>query len=199
MEDCNQQSVFTQFTSELLANSTLNKSVYHLQHVSGFNINIILYLLWLAKTSYGRLSKRNVKMLQAQIMLWHQRVITELKYTCALVADFTDPIIVQMRHELQDSIVKAYWIEQQMLYESRLKTHPLRRTKLQRLADACVSMIHYCELRNDLVLDEDQSAFIQIFSVAFHDLSQLEIEKYITTAFDRLKAQQPVQMMWEEF
>lgn len=199
MEDCNQDCAFTQFTRELLAKTGLSKAVYHLQHDSGFNINIILYVLWLARASYGRISKRNIKMLQAQIMLWHQRVIAELKYTHALVADHTDPLAVQIRHLLQKEIVKAHWIEQQMLYESQLKTQPLRRTASQQLADACASLMHYCELRSELVVDEDQSAFIQLFSVAFQDLPRSVIEDHIVTAFNKLKAQQPAQMMWEEF
>jgi hypothetical protein len=199
MEDCSQDCVFTQFTRELLAKTGLSKAVYHLQHDSGFNINIILYVLWLAKASYGRISKRSIKILQAQIMLWHQRVIAELKYTHALVADHTDPLAVQIRHLLQKEIVKAHWIEQQMLYESQLKTQPLRRTALQQLADACASLMNYCELRNELVVDEDQSAFIQLFCVVFQGISRSVIEDHVVSAFNKLKAQQPAQMMWEEF
>ncbi|MCX7125285.1 MAG: hypothetical protein NTU49_05950, partial [Gammaproteobacteria bacterium] len=164
----------------------------------GFNINIILYFLWLAKARYGRLTKRNMKELQTQVMLWHQRVIAELKYTHALLADHSDSVSVQIKYLLQEEIAKAYMIEQCMLYESKLKTQVLRRTPYQQLTDACVSMIHYCELKNDLLIDEDQAAFIQLFSLVF-DIDRVDIEKEIILAFNRLKtiADQPVQMMWE--
>ena len=198
MEDFNRHCPFTQFTSNLLANPKLNPTLYHLQHESGFNINIILYFLWLAKARYGRLTKRNMKELQTQVMLWHQRVIAELKYTHALLADHSDSVSVQIKYLLQEEIAKAYMIEQCMLYESKLKTQVLRRTPYQQLTDACVSMIHYCELKNDLLIDEDQAAFIQLFSLVF-DIDRVDIEKEIILAFNRLKtiADQPVQMMWE--
>src|SRR3990167_8248005 len=164
MEDISQHCPFIQFTHDLLAKAELNQVVYHLQHDSGFNINIILYLLWLSKARYGRLSKRNVKALQAQITVWHQRIIAELKYTHALVANQTDSIAIQIKQALQEEIIKAHLVEQRMLYDSQLKTHPLRRSLQQQLADGCMSMIHYCELKNDLLLDDDQTAFIQLFN-----------------------------------
>ena len=168
MEDISQHCPFIQFTHDLLAKAELNQVVYHLQHDSGFNINIILYLLWLAKARYGRLSKRNVKALQ-------------------------------IKQELQEEIIKAHLVEQRMLYDSQLKTHPLRRSLQQQLADGCMSMIHYCELKNDLLLDDDQTAFIQLFSAVFNDLARTEVEKQILLAFDRLKTEQPAQLMWQEF
>jgi len=172
-----------------------------LQHQSGFNINIIFYLLWLAKSRYGRLTRQNLKVLQSQIALWHQRVIVELKYTHALVADHKHPAAIQMKEALQEEIIKAHIIEQRMLYDTSLKTHLLRRSSLQQLADACVSMIHYCELKNDLLIDEDQAAFIQLFLIVFEDIKRSDIEKQIKSAFDRLKvpATTQLQMMWEEF
>lgn len=199
MEDCSQDCPFTQFTQKLLAKVELNQAIYHLQHDSGFNINIILYLLWMAKTRFGRLTKRNIKMLQAEIALWHQRVIAELKYTHALVANNSDPVAVQIKQALQEEIIKAHLIEQHLLYEFQLKTRPLRRTPLQQLVDACMSMIHYCELKNDLLLEEDQAAFMQLFSAVFDELTPSEIEKQVSIAFQRLKTEQPTQLMWEAF
>ncbi len=54
---------------------------------------------------------------------------------------------------------------------------------------------------NDLLIDEDQAAFIQLFSVVYDDIKRSEIEKQIKAAFDRLKvpATCQLQMMWEEF
>jgi len=199
MDDFNRSCPFTRFTRDLLALTALNQPIYHLQHQSGFNINIIFYLLWMAKARYGRLSKRDVKMLQGQVMLWHQRVIAELKYTHALLADHSDPFALEIKHALQEEIIKAHVIEQHMLYESQIKTHVLRRTPLQQIADASASMMHYCELKNDLIMDEDQVAFIQLFSAVFDGVEKNDIEKPLMQSFDRLRMNQPAQMMWEEF
>ncbi len=199
MDDSNQQCPFVQFTHALLVRPELNSPVLHLQHDSGFNINIVFYLLWLAKARFGRVTKYHLKVLQTQITLWHQRVVAELKYTHALVADNPDPIAVRIKQALQEAIVKAHFIEQQMLYESKLKTHSLRRTVLQQLADACASVIHYCELKNDLLMEEDQAAFIQLFSAVFDMIPKSDIEKNIMSAFEQLKTAQPTQLMWEEF
>lgn len=201
MEDFDQFCPFTHFTHELFAKATLNNAIYHLQHNSGFNINIILYLLWLGKAYYGRVTKRHIRALESQITLWHQRVLSELKYTHALVENHADLASTQIKEALQEEIVKAHWVEQHMLYNIKLKTHILRRTPQQQLTDACASIIHYCELKNDLLVDEDQAAFIQIFSAVFDEIEKTEIEKQILSAFDRLKiiSDQPAQMVWQEF
>ncbi|HLB55965.1 MAG TPA: DUF2390 domain-containing protein [Coxiellaceae bacterium] len=195
MDDC----PFTRFASVLLEKTDLNQAIYHLQHDSGFNINIILYLLWLAKARYGRLTKRHVNMLQTQITVWHQRVIAELKYTHALLVDQKDVVALQIKQELQAEIIRAHIIEQHMLYEIKLKRHLLRRSSKQQLADACASVLHYCELKNDLLVDDDQIAFTQLFSAVFDETSQTEIEKNILNSFDQLKIEQPAQLMWREF
>lgn len=195
MDDC----PFIQFAQVLLEKTDLNQAVYHLQHDSGFNINIILYLLWLAKARYGRLTKRHVNILQTQIIVWHQRVIAELKYTRALLVDQKDVIALQIKQELQAEIIRAHIIEQHMLYETRLKRKTLRRSTAQQLADACVSVMHYCELKNDLLVDNDHTAFTQLFSAVFDETAQTEIEKNILNSFDQLKMEQPPQLMWREF
>ena len=201
MEDFSQHCPFTRFTHDLLAKTELNTAIYYLQHQSGFNINIVLYLLWLARSSYGRLTKKNIKLLQDQIALWHQRVIAELKYTHALVANNVDPVAIQIKNALQEEIAKAHIIEQQMLYESRLKKQVLRRSPFQELADACASIVHYCELKNDLLIGNDQAAFTQLFYYIFDAMEKTDIEKQVADAFLRFKtpSAQPVQMAWEEF
>ncbi|OGT57860.1 MAG: hypothetical protein A3F43_01305 [Gammaproteobacteria bacterium RIFCSPHIGHO2_12_FULL_42_10] len=201
MEDFNRHCLFTQFTSDLLAHPELNQSIYHLQHDSGFNINIILYFLWLAKSRYGRLSKRNLKDLEAQVMLWHRRVIAELKYTYALLTGHTDSISVKIKHLLEEEIAKAHMIEQCMMYESKIKTKVLRRTPQQQLMDGCASMLYYCELKNDLLIEEDKAAFNQLFYFVFDTFSRAEVEQEITLAFNQLKVNPgiSVQLMWEAF
>lgn len=190
---------FTQFTRNLLSRSALAQPIYHLQHESGFNVNIILYFLWLAKECYGRLTKRNVRDLQTQIMLWHQRVIAELKYTHALLGNHTDSVSVNIKHLLEEEIAKAHLIEQCMIYDSKIKTRQLRRTPHQQLTDACTSMIYYCELKNDLLIEADQIAYAQLAVLVFDMLPKAAVEQEVTQAFDQLKttAGKPVQLMWD--
>jgi uncharacterized protein (TIGR02444 family) len=201
MEDFNQHSPFSQFVTDLFAKGQISSAVYHLQHRSGFNINIILYLLWLAKACYGRVTKRQVKMLESQVALWHQRVIAELKYTHALVANHADPIAGQIKNALQVEIVKAHYIEQRMLYDVKLKTRLMRRSSQQQLIDACFNIVAYCEMRSDALLPEDQTVFTQLFQVIFDTITPTEIMKQIQLSLDqfRLAADQPVQMVWREF
>ena len=198
MDDFN-RCPFTQFTRLLLSKSELNQPVYHLQHASGFNINIILYMLWLAKERYGRMTKRNVKDLQTQVMLWHQRVIAELKYTHALLEKQVDGVSVKIKSLLEEEIAKAYLIEQCMIYDSKIKTRVLRRTPHQQLIDACASMMYYCELKNDLLIEEDQAAYTQLLLSVFDRLSPAEVEQEVAQAFKQLQttAEKPVQLMWE--
>lgn len=202
MEDFNRQHCpFVQFTHELLEKTELNRAIYQLQHHSGFNMNMVFYLLWLARARYGRLTKRQLKSLEAQITVWHQRVITELKYTHELLVDHTDPTAVQIRQALQTEIMRAHSIEQQLLFDSNSKTQVLRRTSNQQLADACGSLVHYCELKNDLLIPDDQVAFALLFSVVFDDVERADIEKQVALLSDQFQLQSNTglsqQTLWE--
>ncbi|HLD84832.1 MAG TPA: DUF2390 domain-containing protein [Coxiellaceae bacterium] len=190
----------TQFSDALLNNTSLKNAFYHLQHRSGFNINIILYLLWLAKACHGRLTKKQIQLLESHIILWHQRVVSELKYTHALVADQTDPAVVHIKEALQTEIVKAHHIEQQMLFDSESKRHVLKRNDMQQLADACANLSNYCETRQNLLIDEDEKVFFQIFCVMFDELNDIDIRKQLVRAFVRFTLPgRPVQMTWKDF
>lgn len=201
MEDFGQHCPFSRFTRDLFANEQISSSIYHLQHRSGFNINIILYLLWLAKACYGRITKRQVKLLQSQVALWHQRVIAELKITHALVANHPDPVAIQIKNELQQEIAKAHLIEQRMLFDLKLKTRLMRRSPQQQLIDACINIANYCELKNEVLLPEDQAALSHLFQITFDTVDSTEIIKQIKLSLERfhLPSEQPVQMIWQEF
>lgn len=201
MEDLTRYCPFTQFTHQLLIRDELSRVISHLQHESGFNVNIVLYFLWLAKSSYGRLTCQDLKFLQGQVMLWHQRVIAELKYTHALVVNSADPTAIHIKQVLQEEIVKAHIIEQQMLYDTRVKVHVLRRSMQQQVSDACASMMHYCQIKNDLLADEDRDAFIYLFACVFPHVVRFEIEQQIDAVFNQMKMKpnRQLQMMWEEF
>lgn len=201
MEDFGQHCPFSRFTRDLFANEQISSSIYHLQHRSGFNINIILYLLWLAKACYGRVTKRQVKLLQSQVALWHQRVIAELKITHALVVNHPDPVAIQIKNELQQEIAKAHLIEQRMLFDLKLKTRLMRRSPQQQLVDACVNIANYCELKNEVLLPEDQTALSHLFQITFDTIDSMEIIKQIKLSLERfhLQSEQPVQMIWQEF
>ncbi|PIZ04764.1 MAG: hypothetical protein COY58_03170 [Gammaproteobacteria bacterium CG_4_10_14_0_8_um_filter_38_16] len=201
MDDFDQHCPFIPFARAILAEPELHPSVHHLQHQSGFNTNIILYLLWLAKARYGRLTKKQIQLAQSQILLWHQRVIAELKYTHALVAEISDPVAINIKRALQNEIMKAHVIEQKMLFETKLKVQVLRRSFRQQLVDAAISIMHYCELKNDPLFEEDQFAFLQLFCFVFNESDRLDIEKQIKKCFSQIGTilSQPAQMMWEEF
>lgn len=201
MEDFNQHCPFSRFAADLFSKEQVNSAIYHLQHRNGFNVNIVLYLLWLAKACYGRVTKRQVKMLQSQVALWDQRVIAELKYTHALVATHPDPVAMQIKNELQDEILKAHYIEQHMLYDLKFKTRLLRRSPHQQLVDACVNLANYCEIKNDVLLPEDRTVFTRLLQVVFDTIEPTEIAKQTQLSLDRfhMPTDQPVQMMWREF
>lgn len=197
--DDNREYPFIQFCQKLLNDPKMADPLFQLQHQGGFNVNIIFYLLWLAKEKYGRLTKRNIKLLLSQIVLWHQRVITELKFTHALVANQNTEVAQHIKLALEEHILKAYVIEQRMLYESRMKTSSLKRSSILELQDACASMINYCEIKNDLLLDDDYAAFATVCQTVFYDIKPDEVEKQLSSAFSRLKKSDgPIQMMWSE-
>jgi len=197
-----QDCPFTQFAhSLLLENKSTQQAFLHLQQHSGFNINLILYALWLAKSRYGRLTKRNVNLLQMTIYSWHQYVLVELKYTHALLENDLSEMALSIKKQLQEEIERAHLIEQRMLFESKIKTKLLRRSAKQQLHDACISLIHYCELKNDLLVPEDKTALKTLLCHVFDDLAESDIGTQINLVFTRMQKPEltPVQLSWEGF
>jgi hypothetical protein len=200
MEDFNQHCPLVQFTRKLLDKTDLNRAIYQLQHHSGFNMNMVFYLLWLAKSRFGRLTKRELKALEGHILLWHQRIVAELKYTHALVANHSDAITIQIKQALQLEIMRAHHIEQRLLFDSHIKIQALRRTAHQQLADACASLVCYCELKNDLLSPEDQAAFTLLFAFVFDEVEKVDVEKQVTllsAQFQVLSNQLIQQALWD--
>lgn len=200
MEDVIPHCPFSRFAAELLSKGQIKSALYHLQHRAGFNINLIFYLLWLAKGCYGRVTKRQIQLLYDQVALWHQRVIAELKYTYALVANHTNPTIVSIQHALEAEIAKAHLIEQHMLYAVRLKTRVLRRSSQQQLVDACVNIAHYCEFKNDLLIMDDQMALCELLQNTFDTIDSNIITQQVQNSLQHFafSEEKPIQTRWQE-
>lgn len=190
---------FTQFAHDLLINEKAQQAFLHLQHHSGFNINLVLFSLWFAKARFGRLSKRNLNLLQLTIYSWHQRIVVELKYTHELVMGHSSDIAINIKRQLEEEIERANLIEQRMLVEAKLKMKINKRNAKQQLDDACASLIHYCELKNDLLIPEDKTALTQLLHHVFDELSISDINNQIDTIFNRTETPElfPTQLMWE--
>jgi hypothetical protein len=199
MEDMNRFNPFVVFSNGLFSRAELNQSILYFQHNSSFNINIIFYLLWFAKSCCGRLTKKQLKILQTEITLWHQRIISELKYTYSSINSDSHLTASKIKQVLGEEIVKANVVEQIMLFEMGSKTKPLHRTPTQKIIDACMSMIYYCELKNNAFLENDQSAFKQLLCVVFNDVSATDVEKQASITFNQMKTECSAQLILETF
>lgn len=189
---------FSQFARSIIANSKLHAPLYQLQHESGFNLNILLYLIWYARMGYGRLSRRQVMLLESHIILWHQRVISELKYTHALLTHSEDKIAIEIRRALEIEIERAYYIEQEMLFDSEKKRHVTKQKLEQKLSDACINLLRACELKNNFLIEKDLASFFKILQHAFSDRDSDEIRDQLTRAFSRY-TNTSSQLTWETF
>ena len=190
----------TRFSHALFANAALDPVLSQLQNQGEFNLNIIFYLLWAAKTCHGRMTKRQLRDLQLQIAVWHQRVILELKYTYAMLTNHADPAACEIKHAIQEEILRANDIEQRLLFESRINMHLLRRTPRQQLSDACASIVNYSSVEQSHWMSGHRSIFTVLFSCVFEEVAQDEVEREISSIWDRTLSAQPSvtqRVLWE--
>ena len=180
MDDFAQYRTLTQFSRTLFAKPALRPILQRLQSKADYNLNIIFYLLWIAKASQGRLTKQHFSALESHISLWHQRVILELKYTHSLLAKHTDPTAMEIKHTIQDEILRANDIEQCLLCETDVKTHILQRTPEEQLSDACSSMVSYCEAQGSKVFVRHHPALVSLFSAVFDSVDKQAVVKALT-------------------
>src|SRR3990167_319248 len=200
MDDFTPQCPLTQFSRTLFAKPVLSRVLLELQNQAEFNLNIVFYLLWIAKKCHGRLAKRQLKMLQAQIDAWHQQVILELKYTYSLLEKYNDPEAMEIKRAVQEEIVRANDIEQCLLFETEIKTNTIRRAPLQQLSDACASIANSCSLKQHSWVTRHHATLAILFSTVFDEVTEEDIERELTLLGERIQLPRPSatqQPMWE--
>lgn len=185
MEDVAKQCPLVQFSQMLFSRQELAAPLSTLQQQGEFNLNIVFYLLWAAKACHGRLTKRQLKSLQLQVVLWHQRVILELKYTYAMLARHKDSEAAEIKQAIQEEILRANAIEQHLLFEAGVKLSLLQRTPVQQLSDACTSFMNYCSLSQLAWLAAHRPLMKNFFSSIFEEVPKTDIDRVLGMMLDK--------------
>ena len=191
-------SSFPKFAEKILSVEVLSPTFNYLQQQCGFQLNVLLYLLWLSKARFGRLTKKQLRQLLDFMMSWHQRVISELQYAYALVADQSGEAAQGIQQILALEIAQALKIEQEMLFESQIKSKRLQRSPKQQLVDACASIKHYCAVKKDVLMRNDQPALMALCAAVFDEVSHQTIESQVSQIFENTHGLAG-QLAWDTF
>ena len=87
-----------------------------------------------------------------------------------------------IRQVIQMRVTQAEQIEQQMLYETHLKTHRMKRSPKQKLTDACVNLLQYTTSQEHQCTNETRAAFIVLLSRTLEESSLEQINTQMFSA-----------------
>jgi len=170
---------FWEFSLATYPQTAVKQGCLALQERVGMNVNIILFICWLAKTGRGRLQKDDFIKIARLLNRWHLSITQCLRHMRRLVAKAFMPTTIQTcKQVLLTNELAAEQIEQLMLANYFTQLIATQRTTLQKATDAVISISTYAKSLGIAYTTQDSQAIEQILmhifpKIATNDLKQI--------------------------
>lgn len=166
------ENPFWNFSLSFYRKRQVEESLLQLQRRYGFNVNVVLYLLWYAQIGQGGLTQKKIRALLTLIAPWHNKVVLPLR---RLRNQLT------REHELYRSILEeelnAEHIEQTLMYEKLWIVDPKVRSQSQKVVDSCRSLASYCFLAHAKAENEMAILVVDLLCALYPTLPREDIEQ----------------------
>lgn len=170
---------FWEFSLALYANQPIKLACLDLQQRHGFNVNIVLFLFWLAKTGRGRLSRQQLTQMLEQLLPWRNYITLALrKHRLGLGKQKQDkPKLAKRYEKILDVEIKAEQVEQLMLTDMLLLTRYPDRSLWQNANDLLASLKAYASVVETKLDVDDEGPISQLLMHTFPQLTLANIEQ----------------------
>lgn len=142
------------------------------------NVNVILFICWLANTGRGRLQKDDFIKIARLLNRWHLSITQCLRQMRRLVAKAFIPATIQAcKQAIFTNELAAEQIEQLMLANCFTQLIANPRTTLQKATDAVVSITSYAKSLGLTYTKQDLEAIQQILMHIFPRISAGDLKQ----------------------
>ncbi|MCB1827573.1 MAG: TIGR02444 family protein [Coxiellaceae bacterium] len=132
------------------------------QQQYGFNVNIILYILWFSDIGQGGLSQLKMRKILQLVASWHNKVVLPLR---RLRNAIDSEHQAELRRTILEEELNAEHVEQLLLYEDVWFLTKKVKSPQQKMIDVCKSISSYCYLmrvKADDALTETINTLLQL-------------------------------------
>lgn len=170
---------FWEFSLAVYPQTAVKQGCLALQERIGMNVNIILFICWLAKTGRGRLQQNDFIKIAGLLNRWHLSITQCLRHMRRLIAKAFIPEKIQAcKQIIFTNELAAEQIEQLMLANYFAQLVATQRTTLQKVTDSIASITTYARSLGIAYTEQDLQAIQQILmhifpKIAINDLKQI--------------------------
>ena len=170
VEDHINQNPFWQFSVNLYKNEPIKYACLYLQNTQDININLLLFLLWVAKTTRGAVSEKQLTQISDRLDYWHSSITIPMRKIRT-----KDILQVEQYRHVRRAVLSAELfsdqLEQAILYEYgyNLAKHPYE--SRQQLSDAVKSL----------------KAFSHFYKFVWHQISQQQLVTLLQHVFEDIE------------
>lgn len=201
VEDHINQNPFWQFSVNLYKNEPVKYACLYLQNTQDININLLLFLLWVAKTTRGAVSEKQLTQISDRLDYWHNTITMPLRKIRT-----KDILQVEQYRRVRRSVLSVELfsdqLEQAILYEYgyNLAKHPFETR--QQLSDAVKSLKAFSHFYKFIWHQISQQQLVTLLRFVFEDIEEIFInqvvEAYLIRKTPHLKARLDEQALKRE-
>ncbi|MEE9451284.1 MAG: TIGR02444 family protein [Gammaproteobacteria bacterium] len=169
---------FWEFSIAMYSQQEAKQGCLALQERLSMNVNIILFICWLAQTGRGRLQRNDFIKITHLLNRWHNAITQTLRGLRRLISKAFIPQNIQAcKQDILSQEIAAEQIEQLMLAKHFEQLSSAPRTTLQKATDAVVSMRTYAKSIGVTYNEQDQQAIQQILTHVFAKISMGDLKQ----------------------
>lgn len=161
-------SEFWRYSLRLYGHENVKDACLNLQSRYDININILLFICYLAQTGRGQISKHELQTIIDELQPWHQGITQGLRNLRQLLKHIKDKDWANdLRKEILEDELTSEQLEQLLI--GHLYSAPIipRRPKSHKIHD-CISNFHlYFTLLNIDLTEQDYALLQQLLNQAF--------------------------------
>jgi uncharacterized protein (TIGR02444 family) len=164
------QNPFWDYSIALYGQPGVKKACLALQDEAGIDVNLLLFLCWVAKSARGRLTRAEIQSAMAAVAVWRVQVLLPLRRVRQRLRSAPDSDDAQLRQELLKVELAAERLEQDRLYKILKRDPlPLETTAESRRADAEYNCGIYLDELRVILGDSLEPALATLIDAATRD------------------------------
>lgn len=178
MEDPINNNPVWQFSVNLYKNDPVKYACLYLQNTQDININVLLFLLWCAKTTRGAVSEKQLGQIGERLEFWHQKITMPLRKLRT-----KDILQVEQFRKVRRAVLGVELfsdqLEQAILYEYGYTLQKNFYESRQQLSDAVKSLKAFSHYYKFTWQQISQQQLVTLLNYIFDDIEEPFINQVV--------------------
>lgn len=168
---------FWSFSLRIYSDEEAKSAFLHCQSAFEANVNILLFILWLADTGQGYLQAQDFQTLDSHVLMWHQKLTQSLRQLRKQIShSMALKDNTALKQQALATELYSEQIEQLMIKDAIFRTPQPERGLWQCVSDAIMGFKNYSTHLRYRLQDSDVMACKVLLSVVFPKVSDVDLD-----------------------